>query len=324
MKVDVLLPDDGSRLEVRGLELPKGQTTVIFGPNGAGKTSLLRFLSSLGDASPLETSHLLLQQPFVFRGTAGFNLGLGLEPERAAWAGQLAMRLGVGDHLEREARDLSGGERQRLSLARALASGSEWLLLDEPLAAVDLADREDVLSLLVSALDGRSSVVVTHDLEVVVALAHHLVILDDGRVVEQGAAADVLRSPGSLRTAQILATANLVDGIATTAGGLSELDTGDVRITGVGHVSGRARAMFGAESVALRLPDQQNVGSTRNTWTGSVVSVESSGQLVKVIVDVGVDLVALVTPGAISDLGLVAGDQVGVAVKASAVRIVAA
>jgi molybdate transport system ATP-binding protein len=319
---DIKVPDDGSRLDVSGLELPPGMTTVIFGPNGAGKTTLIGFLSRHeGLGGPGMTAYLQ-QRPHMFRGTAGFNLGLGLDAEAAGWARQLAERLGVAGSLEQEAPSLSGGEKHRLALARVLATPADWVLLDEPMAPIDFAERTDLLAVVAGALEGRSAVVVTHDINVVAALADHLVILDRGRIVEQGEVSRVIGSPTAVRSAEILGKANLIGGIAESSEGLCVLKAGDVHITGMGSVEGPARALFGAEAVTLRLSRAGHDLSNRNTWVGRVESLSRRGQLVEVVVDIGVRIVASVTPGALMDLGVEAGADVGVAVKASAVTIV--
>lgn len=320
MKFDITIPEDGSRLQIEGLDLQPGETTVVFGPNGAGKTTLLRYLvRELGSSG---TVAYIQQRPHMFRGTAGFNLGLGLESEPAARARQLAERLGVGGILEHPAPLLSGGEKHRMVLARTLARPADWYLLDEPMAPIDFAERRDILSLLTSELEGRSTVVVSHDINVVAGLADHVVIVDKGRIVEQGDVSTVIGSPSFARSAEILGKANLIDGHARPADGLCVLETGGVTITGIGDGNGPARALFGAEAVTLRLARAGHDISSRNTWIGRVEAISHRAQLVEVTVDIGVQVVAAITPGALEDLSIDVGGDVGVAVKASAVTIV--
>jgi molybdate transport system ATP-binding protein len=319
---NITIPKDGSRLDVSGLELSAGRTSVIFGPNGAGKTTLIEYLSSGEGLGASGRTSYLQQRPHMFRGTAGFNLGLGLNTEATAWATQLAGRLGVATNLEQNAPSLSGGEKHRLALARVLATPADWVLLDEPMAPIDFAERPDILTLLAGVLDERSAVVVTHDINVVAALADHLVILDRGRIIDQGEASRVLGSPSVVRSAEILGKANLISGMAESTGGLCVLKAGDVHITGVGSVDGPGRALFGAEAVTLRLARSGHDLSNRNTWIGRVESISHQGRLVEVVVDIGVRIVAAVTPGALVDLGIEPGVDVGVAVKAAAITIV--
>ncbi len=323
LTVTVTVPDDGSRLAVEGLELPGEQTTVVFGPNGSGKTTLLRSLAGFEGPTELQDVAYLQQRPYFFRGTAGYNLGIGLNAEAAAWGRQMAEEMGVGGLLDREARSLSGGERQRVALARALAAPGKWILLDEPLAAIDRADRGHLLGHLAGVLDGRSVVVVTHDVEVVATLADHLVVIDRGQILEQGDVATVIGSPSGVRSAQVLGVANLIDGLAREAGDICILEHGDVSIAGIGAVNGPGRALFGAETVTLRVPGA-GISSARNDWLGTVETILHRGQLVEVAIDIGVRIVALVTPGALVDLSIEPGSEVGVSVKATAVRIVAA
>ncbi|MEX0795624.1 MAG: ATP-binding cassette domain-containing protein [Acidimicrobiia bacterium] len=320
MSFDVSIPGDGSRLQITGLELQPGRTTVIFGPNGAGKTTLLRYLVRELGASG--TVAYIQQRPHMFRGSAGFNLGLGLDSEPASRARQLADRLGLSGLLEQPAPLLSGGEKHRLVLARTLARPADWYLFDEPMAPIDFAERREILSLLTSELEGRSAVVVSHDINVVAALADRVVILDKGKIVEQGDVSTVIGSPSFVRSAEILGKANLIDGHARPAGGLCVLEAGDVTITGMGDANGRARALFGAEAVTLRLAGAGHDISSRNTWIGRVESISPRAQLVEVTVDIGVKVVAVVTPGALEDLSIEVGAEIGVALKASAVTIV--
>ena len=323
MKPAISLRLDGSLLEIEQLELTEGRTTVVFGPNGAGKSTLLRLLAGVESASPLTEPVYMQQRPYLFRGTVGHNLGLGLNSEQAAWARQLAGHMGIDSILDQSSHTLSGGERQRLALARTLACPGVWLLLDEPLAAIDHADRPGLLSLLSRLLEGRSAVVVTHDIGVVATLADDLIVLDGGRILQRGPVAEVMGSPSGVRSAEILGMANLIGGTASDRDGMTVLKTGPLTILGIGDVAGPARALFAAEAVTLRHFDTQ-ASSARNSWKGRVESMLHRGQLVEVAVDIGVRIVAVVTPGALVDLDLKPGDEIGVSVKATAVQIVPA
>ncbi|MFQ5522105.1 MAG: ATP-binding cassette domain-containing protein [Acidimicrobiia bacterium] len=309
-------------VDVEGLVLEPGQVTVLYGPNGAGKTTLLRRLAGLDSERHLDC-HYLPQHPYLFRGTAGWNLGLGLDEEQTAWAAQLAQRLGVGDLLSSPVQNLSGGERQRLALARTLAHDEEWVLLDEPLSAVDRADRDRVLTEVASALEGRSVVVVTHDLDVAVALADRIAVISSGRLLQQGPLVEVLTGPADTAVAWVLGVRNVIDGTATRTDGLTVVESQAIKVVGRGEVEGHARALFGAEAVAVS-PPSTGPGSPRNRWQGRVAEVRRRAHLVEVKVDVGQPVVALLTPGALEELALEPGSEVTLSVKATSVVVVPA
>jgi molybdopterin-binding protein len=304
-----------------GFELVHGVATVVFGPNGAGKTTLLRRLVDEIGAVAYQP-----QQPYLFRGLIGTNLGLGLTDEQCGLAGQFARRFGLGDLLSQPAFVASGGERARLCLARTLAAPGDVVLLDEPLAAVDLAERPSIAASIRHALDGRTAVIVTHELEQVVALGDRLAIMIGGVVVQQGPVAEVMAQPASEAVARAIGVTNVYDGLVVAdEGATSTVESQGVRLIGSGEVGvGQAvRVLVPAETVTLLPPGGSPAGgSARNRWEGRVAAMEPVGRLIDVVIDIGVPLRAIVTPGSVDLLGLDVGSLVVAAVKASSVRIV--
>lgn len=194
---------------------------AIFGPSGSGKTTILRTIAglyapqsgrvSVGGETWLDTSARVAHPPhrravgFVFQEYALFPhmtalanvmTALGHRPknERRDRAEQLLRRVHLSDHFDRRPSELSGGERQRVALARALAREPAVLLLDEPFAAVDSVVRrhlQDTVEELRGTLE-VPVVLVTHDLDDVVRLATHMLVLEAGRVMAVGPATDVV------------------------------------------------------------------------------------------------------------------------------------
>lgn len=244
----------GLRLELGGrvvldgvsLAVAAGERVAVLGPSGAGKTSLLRVVAglerpaagtvALGGVAATDGPRLLVPPEARGVGLVFQELALwsqltveetiavaarGGRAERRARAARLAERLGLGGRLGARPGELSGGEAQRLALARALAPDPRLLLLDEPFAHLDATLRrslgEDLLAL--AAEQGRALVVVTHDRRDVLDLAERVVVLDRGRVVEEGAVADVCAAPRTRVAAALLELGALVDG-ARAADGL--------------------------------------------------------------------------------------------------------
>lgn len=303
-------------------ELVDGATSVVFGPNGAGKTTLLRRLAlELGERAAYQP-----QQPYLFRGLVGSNLGLGLTDEQAGLAGQYARRFGLEHVLSEPSQFLSGGERARVVLARVLARPEPIILLDEPLAAIDMAERAALTGAIREATRHRTAVIVTHELEQVVSLGDRLTVLVDGSVVQSGPVAEVMAAPTSEAVARSVGIANIIEGKVRSANEATvTLESAGVSVIGLAddRVEGEARALIPAEVVTL-LPAGAGVAdSARNHWRGVITEMVPLGRLVEVTIDIGLDLRAIVTPGAVDTLGLAVGSAVTAAAKASAVRVIA-
>ena len=202
------------------LELPGQGITALFGVSGSGKTSLLRCVAGLertpralvsiaGETWQDDTAGVYLptwQRPlgYVFQEASLFehltvrgNLEFGLKRAKGADSSALSDAidlLGMAALLERKTTQLSGGERQRVAIARALATQPRLLLLDEPLAAIDHARRQDILPWLERLRDELKipMLYVTHSADEVARLADTLVVLDAGKVKACGPVADVL------------------------------------------------------------------------------------------------------------------------------------
>jgi molybdopterin-binding protein len=323
---DLRYPADGSIISVERLSVEAGGRLVVFGPNGAGKTTLLRVLAGiLPGGPPLEAAYQP-QHSHVFRGSAGWNLGIGLDPEQIVWARTLADRFGLDPEVYLDpARALSGGERQRLCLARTLARPEPWVLLDEPLAALDVADRMDVAAALVGSLNGKGAIVVTHDREEAAVLGERVAVMVGGTIVQEGPVAEVFSLPVDDRVARAVGVANVLDGIAgVSEDPLSSVMVGPLHVWGIGDLAegNAARVLFGAEAVTIFAGHDATAGSARNRWPGRVTAIRETGRLIEVIVDAGSPIAALITPGSREALHLAPGVPVTLTVKAAAVRVV--
>ncbi len=203
------------------LDLPATGITVLFGPSGSGKTSLLRCVAGLekpaqglvrvgpalwqDDASGMFMPPWQRDLGYVFQEASlfehldvGQNVAYGLKrsgkPGAAAALERAIALLGIGHLMQRRPASLSGGERQRVAIARALATQPRLLLLDEPLAALDLARRQEILPWLERMRDGLHlpMLYITHSVDELARLADHVVVLDGGLVTACGPAQEVL------------------------------------------------------------------------------------------------------------------------------------
>ena len=227
-------------------------------------------------------------------------------------------RLGLPGLADASPRTLSGGQQQRVALARALATDPRMLLLDEPLAALDVSIRAEVRRDLRRHLREFTGVnlLVTHDPLEAIALADRLIVIERGRIVQAGTPAEVTERPRSAYVADLVGV-NLLRGRA--AGDAIELADGG-HLEAVGAGAGDVFAVVPPRSVSLwrSRPD----GSPRNVWPGRAAGLDLLGDRVRVRVDgrPQPSLVAEVTPAAVAELGLAEGSEVWVSVKATEVR----
>ena len=338
-------------VESRGLDVEfavsAGQVLAVLGPNGAGKSTALHVIAGLirpdtgavrvGDRVLTDTSAgihvpthdrrvgLLMQDPLLFPHlSVGANVAFSPRSSRAAAAHWLS-EVDAAGLTGRMPRQLSGGQAQRVALARALAAEPEVLLLDEPLAGLDVAAATAMRKVLrrVLARDGRSAVLITHDLLDVLTLADRVLVLEAGRIAEIGSAATVLAAPRS-RFAARFAGVNLVSGTA---------DANGVLTTAWGTVwhGSAPEAAAGQPAVAVFTPAAVAVyrdkphGSPRNTVEVTVAELEGLGAAVRIRADDQPDgapgLAADITAESAADLRLAPGDRVYFSVKAQEVTV---
>jgi len=331
------------------LTIEQGEVVALLGPNGAGKTTLLRAMAGL---VPFTSGHVRLDGKvledtatnqyvpteqrsigFVFQDYLLFphlsvldNVAFGLRshgmPRAAAAVKALDWldRVGLKSSARVKPSELSGGQRQRVALARALAPDPRLLLLDEPLAALDVTTRAEVRRDLKRHLTSFQGIrlVVTHDPLEAVALADRLIVMEKGRLVQTGAPADVTERPRSQYVADLVGV-NLLRG---------EADHGSVRMPGgpvvaaAGAESGEVFAVIHPRAVAIHKSRPE--GSPRNVWPGRASHIELLGNRVRVRIDGDVPLVAEVTPAALKELDLVEGGEVWLSFKATDVAVYAA
>lgn len=328
------------------LDADAGTTIAVVGPNGAGKTTLLRALLGL---TPRAHAALRLGElnvsalPTHRRGVAWVpqdgalfphlnalaNTAYGLRAqgvpraEARRRAQQWLDRLGVGHLAARKPSQVSGGQAQRIALARALATRPRLLLLDEPLAALDQTTRAHVRHTLRTHLAGFGGVclIVTHDPVEAVSLADRVLVLEDGRVLQDAPPGEVTRHPHSPWVARMLGR-NAWPGTAT-ADGLRLRGGGLLVIADPLPADSPALAVIAPEAVSVHVAEPG--GSPRNIWAGTVREITTSGSRLRVLITSpqAPDLVAEITPQAAAELGLADGVPVWTSVKATEVTIVA-
>jgi len=315
-RLDVALRVPG-RVDVT-LAAEPGDVVAVIGPNGAGKSTLLHALAGLVTAEgharldgrdllglpvPERTVGMVFQDRLLFPHlTALANVAFGprargVPRSRAeATARDWLDRLGIGDLAARRPGALSGGQAQRVAIARALATEPRLLLLDEPMAGLDVGVATALrieLAAHLRAYDGVA-LLVTHDALDALTLATRVLVVDDGRVAQSGTPAEVAQRPATDHVARLVGLNVVRDG-------------------------GLTRCFPpAAVTVGLAAPE----GSARHRWPGEVRGVAPHGDALRVVVRTagGRDLIADVTPAAATELGLVPGRRVWLSVKETSVN----
>ena len=373
--VDGCVHERGWAVDAR---LRPGLVTAVVGHNGAGKSTLAQVVAGalrldsgsarigervVDDAATFVPARrrgvaMVSQAPRIFThmsvvANVAFPLrvrGVRRAQARAAALEQLRA-VGIADLAHRRGSDLSGGQAARVALARALVFRPDVLILDEPTAALDVEATAQVSTVLRERLTGAgiTTLLVSHDIAEVLSLASRMIVMGEGRVVEEGEPARVLASPTSVFAAR-LAGLNIVSGHALARSGLvgvrvgegelwaADLSGSDSGSVGVVDVSpgdaddsaasgenargGRVALTFPPEAVALSREEAH--ASPRSVLPGVVAGIDVDGSLVSVRVALagGVSVTARVTASAWADLGLVVGDSLWVSVKATQVRAI--
>jgi tungstate transport system ATP-binding protein len=339
-------------LRVPALSVMESELLALIGPNGAGKSTLLRVIGLLESPSsgvvhfrgqPVERRKLIalrrrmasvFQEPLLCDTTVFENVALGLRfrgfPDSAiasrveSWLDQF----GIAPLASRQARTLSGGEAQRTALARALVLKPELLLLDEPFSSLDQPTREALLEELGVILrrDRITTVFVTHDRNEAVALADRVAVMMAGEILQLDEAARLFRAPVSEEVARFVGVETILDSrVLGEQDGLAVVEAGGQKIEVAARVAAgeRVRLCLRPEDVTLIPRGASASGSSaRNRLTGRVVRLIPSGPHVRVVVDCGIPLVALVTHRSADELGLRDGAPVIATFKATAPHLI--
>jgi molybdate transport system ATP-binding protein len=327
--------------------------TVVFGPSGSGKTTVLRCLAGLekptrgtirfGAETWFDAEHQIDWPPqrrgigYLFQEYALFphltvagNIGYSLDgvaaAERSRHIRTIVDLLGLTGLQDRYPKQISGGQQQRVALARALVRRPRLLLLDEPLSALDTPTREPLRRELrrVLAELRTPALLVTHDRVEAIALGDAVVVLDEGKVRQSGPVHEVFTHPADVAVARIVGVETVeparvvavIDGLATVALGPVQLVALAPDIT-----PGLCYLYIHAEDVIIE-KGTSAPSSARNHLAGRIREMVREGPMVRIILECGFALTALITNQACLELGLREGDPVMALLKAPSIHLI--
>lgn len=333
------------------IDIEPGTTLALLGPNGAGKSTTVELLSGLLplDEGNITLAHRRLDDPAggVFVPAEQRNIGVVFQQyllfEHMSAIDNVAFAASSAGHRRRAARDiarpwlralqldefaerrpseLSGGQAQRVALARALAMEPDLLLLDEPLAALDVAIRSELRRTLAEQLASFAGprLIITHDPTDAILVADYIQVIEGGRVTQIGTPDSIRRRPATPYVAALAGT-NLMTG--TNQVGTLTLD-GRRRTLQTSNTSTSGPVLVTIHPNAIALHVEQPSGSPRNTWATTVATVEPLGDTTRVTLADPLPLGVDITPGATAALGIVPGVDVWASVKATEVMVVPA
>jgi molybdate transport system ATP-binding protein len=325
--------------------------TCVFGPSGSGKTTLLDAAAGLRE---IQSGEIVINGRVLFSSTRKVNLSpqdrsIGYVPQETALFPHLSVRknilygagrkpsnpdsdtgldhviqlLEIGHLLDRRVRSLSGGESQRVALARALLSRPQFLLLDEPLASLDVGLKERIIPYLRRVRDefGIPMVYVTHDPVEVLSLADWVIMIREGRLVAQGIPREVLMSSMVLSQLEKDQLENVFDAVlidSDSKGGRNRVRLKSGLELFIPYATGPANRplQIGIRGddilVATKAPDGISAG---NIFRGVVRNIERAGGQAILRVEAGEAFYVRLTSSAVERLGLATGGEVYLIIK---------
>jgi len=321
------------------LEIAPGEYFVLLGPSGAGKTTLLEIIAGLHTLDegeiwfgPEKVTRLPPEKRrfgIVYQDYALFphlnvreNIVFGLKKAAHKQVEQELTRLvdllGLGHLLPRRPQTLSGGEKQRVALARALIMKPRLLLLDEPLAALDPQTKEVLRPELkrLHALTGTLTVHVTHDFEEAFFLGDRMGVMEGGQLRQVGPPAEVFNRPVSPGVARFVGAENILKGHVAEEKEKKYLHLGSASLEVETDKSGEVEFSIRPEQIRV-----YPTAPPGNYSRGKVLAVHPKGLISRVIIDVGVTLVALVETRTWGQALLAPGDTVYCSIPPEAINI---
>jgi len=333
------------------LSIERGEVFALIGPTGSGKTTLLRLLDLIDTPSQgkvyfdgtdvtestgqrLEARRrmaFVLQKPVVFNTSVHDNVAYGLR-----WRGmsrdsirnrvdEVLEMVDMADFHKRNARMLSGGEIQRVAIARAIATEPEVLLLDEPTANLDPVSTARIEGLIGDIIQRYQTTIVmaTHDMSQGQRLAGRVGMLLNGEILQTGGWHEAFNTPRNREMANFVGIENIIDGLVLTSeDNVVTIGTNHSVIEAISDfaVGDRVHACIRSEEVTLALSPISS--SARNSFSGEITRMTSTGPVARVEIDCGFRLVALITNRSAGEMSLEKGKSVHASFKATAVHVI--
>jgi sulfate transport system ATP-binding protein len=324
-------------------EAPTGKITSLLGPSGSGKSTVLRLIAGLEEPDVgsiridgVDCTNMPARSRgvgFAFQSYALFhhmtvhdNIGFGLKIRKAPRADidrrveELLQLVQLQDYGKRYPSQLSGGQRQRIALARALATGPKVLLLDEPFGALDARVRIELRDWLTEFQEKTrvTTLLVTHDQEEALELSEHVVVLQDGKVVQTGSPHDVYDRPSTPFVASFLGAANVLHGLVKNG----RADMGAFAVDSPDGAANGASVQAFVRPQDIRL-EKLTDDSTPSVQLARIERKTRIGGQVKLLVKLGTDETVTVqmTKTEIDQLGIEQGDRVMVDLKEAKVFV---
>lgn len=346
LKVENLSVDLGQfKLKNINLQINDKEYFVILGPTGAGKTILLESIAgiysldngkifldgrNITSLSPKQRHIGIVYQDYMLfpHLTVEKNIKFGLKAQ-----GYLKEEINnkLEEYLElleisylrdRYPGTLSGGEQQKTSIARALVTDPDMLLLDEPLGSLDPPTREELNDELRKLHDetGIKTLHVTHNYEEAVYLGDRIAILNGGEIIQVGKPMEVFDKPKSEFVAHFVGTKNIFKATSELKGNMYEAKFDNTRIQAVNGKEGDVKVCIRPEEIIVS--KQPIKSSGRNTLHGEITNISHLGALVNLTVDTGFNFLASITEASLRDLDLKVGSEVYLTFKATSVHMI--
>ena len=343
----------GKKTVLNGIDLSveKGEVIALIGPTGSGKTTILRLLDLLDTPSSgniyfageaitrsqslrLKTRRrmaLVFQKPVAFKASVYDNIAYALkvrgqgERDISTKVNSMLNTVDLADYRNRNAQTLSGGEAQRVALARAMITQPEVLLLDEPTANLDPLSTSMIENLIqrFNREYATTIIMATHDMTQGQRMAHRIGVLINGELMQIGNPWEVFSRPRHIKVAQFVGVENIIKGtISSYDDGVVTVDINDNTIEGISDYQAGAEVSICVRPEDITLAPSLALSSARNYFAGEVNSMASSGPLVRIELDCGFPLVALLTKRSAQEMGLKVGKYIYASFKATAVHII--
>ncbi|MDO5670480.1 MAG: ABC transporter permease subunit [Corynebacterium sp.] len=323
-------PGGGVPVHVGEHTLPANRVTAVVGPNGSGKTTLMRQIGS--PHLPVEGKVVLLTQRPGLPTTTTAAGAVSMVTRCTTRTRELLDAAGLTPLHDVPVPALSGGQAAQVALVRALAARPAVLILDEPLAAIDIASTTAWRGLLHAAARDRTTILVTHDPLEVAGLSDYLLVLEGGDITAAGSTSELLAVPPNSFVSSLAGLNRMEGSVVEKTLDTVTIRNGKLLITGISaeEAGDQAVATFPPEATTLRLPAPSGgrTDSARNLWPGTIESIESASGRSTAVVTVSllgeagpVTVSVPVTRRSILDLGLAPGTIVDCVTKATAVTV---